>query len=138
LGFVEAVKTDFSKYAVFSGRAGGPEYWYFVLLHLVCVVLAVFLDVLAFPFLHVPVFLLIEAIAFVVPHFAVGCRRLHDTGHSGWWFPATVVLLVAAPRILDTDAPLGILLSMASVMMMIVLLIWLSNPGTTGPNRFGD
>lgn len=32
MGFVEAIKSGYSKYATFSGRASRSEFWYFTLL----------------------------------------------------------------------------------------------------------
>lgn len=28
---------------------------------------------------------ILVSLAFVIPNYAVGARRLHDTGRSGWW-----------------------------------------------------
>ena len=35
MGFNESVKSVFSKYATFSGRASRSEYWYFVLFNVI-------------------------------------------------------------------------------------------------------
>ena len=67
--FGQSIKTCFSKYATFSGRATRSEFWWFWL----------FQVLLAWTFI-VPIICLIPAIAVFV-------RRMHDTGRSGWNFP---------------------------------------------------
>ena len=75
MGFIEAIQTVFSKYAVFSGRARRSEYWYFALF---CYVISFILGYVSQTFNWV--FL----IATFVPQLAVGVRRMHDSGRSGW------------------------------------------------------
>jgi uncharacterized membrane protein YhaH (DUF805 family) len=52
----------------------------------------------------------------LVPGIAVGVRRLHDTGRSGWWLLIGFVPLIGA----------------------IVLLVFLVGAGNAGPNAHGD
>ena len=95
MGFTEAVKTVFSKYATFSGRAMRSEYWYFVLFNFlaeVCILLvcmiagALFggLEGAAGGYAAGNIVLWIYYLAVLVPGLAVSVRRLHDTGRSGW------------------------------------------------------
>ena len=92
------------KYACFSGRARRQEYWLFVLfnaiagiiINVIGGVLAGATGVDAFAFLGA-----IYNLAVLIPSFAVFCRRMHDTGRSGWWwliglipFVGIIVLLV--------------------------------------------
>jgi uncharacterized membrane protein YhaH (DUF805 family) len=73
--FQEAVKTCFTKYADFNGRASKEEFWWFFLfLFAVAVVLHFVSDMLGSLF----------SLATLVPALAVGARRLHDTDKSGW------------------------------------------------------
>ena len=65
------LKTSFSKYATFSGRATCSEYWWFWL----------FVFMLGF----VPYLDTILCLGTLIPMIAVGVRRLHDSGHCGWW-----------------------------------------------------
>ncbi|MGI5456824.1 DUF805 domain-containing protein [Streptomyces sp. CA-249302] len=78
--FIEALK----KYAVFSGRSRRKEYWNFALfvgiIYVVLMVLALATKTAAL-FALVGIFYL----AILIPSLAVGVRRLHDTGRSGWW-----------------------------------------------------
>lgn len=81
--FVTSVKTCFSKYATFSGRASRSEFWWFYL--------AVFIASC------IPVVGVIVSIATIVPMLAVGARRLHDAGHSGWkqlWLYLPNIILI--------------------------------------------
>lgn len=92
------------KYACFSGRARRQEYWLFFLFNLIASiiinviggVLAGATGVEAFAYLGA-----IYSLAVLIPGFAVFCRRMHDTGRSGWWwliglipFVGVIVLLV--------------------------------------------
>jgi uncharacterized membrane protein YhaH (DUF805 family) len=76
MDIVEAVKTCFSKYATFSGRASRPEYWWWTLFVILgSVATAMVSDLLSGLF----------SLAVLVPFLAVAARRLHDIGRSGWW-----------------------------------------------------
>jgi uncharacterized membrane protein YhaH (DUF805 family) len=73
--FVESVRTCFTKYADFSGRASRSEFWWWVLF---CVIATMALGAISHK---------LEAaftIATLLPALAVGARRLHDTDRSGW------------------------------------------------------
>jgi uncharacterized membrane protein YhaH (DUF805 family) len=77
-------------YADFKGRATRQEFWMFVLFHFLFLTSIVILlsILLASGFLNVWnvgfVFLLIN-IGLILPSISMTVRRLHDTGHSGWW-----------------------------------------------------
>ena len=69
------------KYAVFDGRATRSEYWLFLLVH---VIISIILGLIP---LVLDWFLIVEVVYFLallVPALAVGARRLHDSGKSGW------------------------------------------------------
>jgi uncharacterized membrane protein YhaH (DUF805 family) len=119
-----AVRTVLSKYAVFSGRAGRPEFWYWVLaLFLVSLALAIVEGAILAPLLGFEAFSpdagqplsTLLSIAILLPALAVTVRRLHDTDHSGWW----------------------VLLGLIPIIGALVLLWWYIKPGTEGDNRFG-
>ena len=71
MDFTTAIKTCFSKYADFNGRARRSEFWYFYLLTFVAAWI---------PFLG-----WLLSVALIIPSLSVGARRLHDIGRSGWW-----------------------------------------------------
>ena len=73
--FFESIKTCFSKYAEFNGRASRPELWWWVLF--------VFLASAAASILS-PALSGLFSLAVLLPNFAVAARRLHDTDRSGW------------------------------------------------------
>ncbi len=75
--FVDSVKTCFSKYATFRGRAKRPEFWWFMLFCMLAISLAEGFVGEGFSGL--------VTLAVLVPTFAVSARRLHDIGRSGWW-----------------------------------------------------
>jgi uncharacterized membrane protein YhaH (DUF805 family) len=86
VSFGQSISTCFSNFANFTGRAQRSEFWWFWLF--VLIVQAVGQGILAavlgtdsglFSLLA-----LVLGIALVIPLYAAGARRLHDTGKSGW------------------------------------------------------
>ena len=82
IGFGDAIKICFKKYADFEGRARRSEFWWWYL----------------FTFLVglVPYLGWIASLAFLLPSIAVGVRRLHDTGRSGWLYLLTLIPCVGS------------------------------------------
>ena len=122
--FSQSIKSVFSKYADFSGRATRSEYWYFYLFNfLVFMVYYIALfamlvsgsrDSSAAGYLSVMI--IIYALVMTIPSLAVTVRRLHDTGHSGWW----------------------IFLNLIPVIGSIVLFIWYITDSDPDTNEYGD
>ena len=108
----QAIRSAFWRWNMFDGRAGGTEYWWFVVFGTLVFGLACLLDHAAFG--RHALFWGTCSLVLLMPYVAVAVRRLHDTNRSGWW-----LLLVFVP--------LG----------NIVLLIWFCEPSTPRPNRFG-
>ena len=75
--YIEALQ----KYAVFDGRAKRSEYWLFLLVHVIISIILGLIPLVLDWFLVVEV---VYALALLVPALAVGARRLHDSGKSGW------------------------------------------------------
>ena len=114
--FLTAIKTCFSKYITFSGRASRSEYWYFTLFTLLAAFGTLALDIVLASNLGLPpIFYTVASIAIILPSLSVLVRRLHDVNKSGWWYFICFVPLV------------GVLL----------ILYWAVSKGTSGPNRFG-
>ncbi len=91
MGFAEAVRTCFNKYATFSGRARRSEYWWFYLFY---ILVSIVLEIIVVAARNaIPLVLLL---ALVLPSLAAIVRRLHDTGRSGWWFWIGLVPFIGA------------------------------------------
>ena len=119
MGFGEAVKSFWSKYATFKGRSRRSEYW-FIQLFLVLTNLAVAAIDLILMNGDVDRFIanggggivgLIWILVTIVPALAVLVRRLHDTRKSGWWvligfvpLAGAVILLVFTIMASDSGA----------------------------------
>lgn len=73
------------KYAQFDGRARRSEYWYYTLVNLIITL------VLTFGFQSIVglsgllIIKNVYSLATLIPSIAVGIRRMHDVGKSGWY-----------------------------------------------------
>ncbi|HET8692319.1 MAG TPA: DUF805 domain-containing protein [Steroidobacteraceae bacterium] len=106
------------KYAVFTGRSRRSEYWYFVLFYfLICIVLAIVDTMTGTMSAQYGMGVLgsLFALAMVIPSIAVGVRRLHDIGKSGWWLLVGFIPLVG----------------------LIVLIVWACRDSQPGTNAYG-
>ncbi|MEZ5721702.1 MAG: DUF805 domain-containing protein [Paracoccaceae bacterium] len=127
MSFGDAIKTCFSKYVTFSGRAARSEFWWWMLfVWLVQIGLSI-VDSVLFGTVetgdgsfsastNTPILSSIFSLAVFLPTISVTVRRLHDTDRSGWWYWLALIPLIG----------------------IIVLIVWWANKGTDGPNRFGD
>jgi uncharacterized membrane protein YhaH (DUF805 family) len=112
-------------YAVFSGRARRSEYWYFVLFNIIFAMVALSLDYvlgtrfaisseygshLSFGYIY-----LFYILAMIIPGLAVGVRRLHDVGKSGWFYFISLIPVIGG----------------------IWLLVLFCTEGTSGDNEYG-
>lgn len=86
MDFGGAIKSVFSKYATFTGRARRSEFWYWYL----------FTFIVGCVLGWIPVLGWLVSIALIIPNLAVGARRLHDTNRSGWWLLLNLIPLVGA------------------------------------------
>jgi uncharacterized membrane protein YhaH (DUF805 family) len=116
--FVEAVKTCFTKYATFSGRARRSEYWYFTLFTILCQLI---LGIVGNIIFGAPenggsnILQSLFSLAVLVPSLAVFWRRMHDIDKSGLWFFLNLIPLIG----------------------QIVLIVFEATDGHPGENRFG-
>ncbi len=88
-----------SQYADFRGRARRSEFWYFTLFNLIFGIIAMSLDnLLDFSLYPLPYgyIYLLYALVTLIPGLAVGVRRLHDVGKSGWMYLIVLIPLVGA------------------------------------------
>jgi len=98
-------------YAGFSGRARRKEYWMFALINLI---IAIVLELIGAAIkTQIPYYL--YALAVLIPSLAVGVRRLHDTGKSGWWLLIGLIPIIGA----------------------IVLIVFFATEGQPGSNQHG-
>ncbi len=106
------------QYADFNGRARRKEYWMFFLFNIILAVAAMLLDnilgIASGEFGYGPLYG-IYVLALIIPGLAVGVRRLHDVGKSGWMILISLIPLLGA-------------------IWLLVLMVMDSNPGD---NRFG-
>jgi uncharacterized membrane protein YhaH (DUF805 family) len=110
MGFSDAIRTSFSQYATFAGRASRPEYWYFFLFLFLGSLVTGIADAILFHNLpeidestpafefephETPLSSLFYVVT-VLPHLAVAWRRMHDTGRSGYMALLPMLLSAAA------------------------------------------
>jgi uncharacterized membrane protein YhaH (DUF805 family) len=104
MDFGAALRSFWSNYTNFKGRARRSEYW-FVQLFLVLANLAAAVIDLALMDGDVDRFIanggggivgLVLILATIIPALAVLIRRLHDTGRSGWWALIGLIPLAGA------------------------------------------
>lgn len=107
--YVNALKNN---YANFTGRIRRREYWMFILVH---VVIMIVLSILEEMVDMRDIFTGIYGLALIIPSLAMGARRLHDIGKSGWWLLISIVPLVGA----------------------IVLIIFAARDSQPGANEYG-
>ena len=114
MGFFEAVRSVFSKYFDFSGRALRSEYWYFMLFSILIGFATGIIDLIfSYSVGYGPISLIVSVVVFF-PSISVAARRLHDSGRTGWWqlLPLTVIGIP-------------------------VLLYWFIKKGDQSENRYG-
>jgi uncharacterized membrane protein YhaH (DUF805 family) len=80
-------------YATFSGRARRSEYWYFFLFNLIfAFCFGIITGLLGLPDFAANLY----SIAVLIPSIAVGVRRMHDVGKSGWYILIPIYSFVLA------------------------------------------
>jgi uncharacterized membrane protein YhaH (DUF805 family) len=99
-------------YAGFTGRARRTEYWMFFLVNFI---IGVVLDIIGIFIRLGAIVGALYGLAVLIPGLAVGVRRLHDTGRSGWWLLIAVIPVVGA----------------------IILIVFLATEGEPGENAYG-
>jgi uncharacterized membrane protein YhaH (DUF805 family) len=113
MSWFEWYPTVLRRYAVFDGRAGRPEFWWFQLANLIVVIVV---SIISSAVGASRVLVDLYQLAVLLPSLGVSIRRLHDTNRSGWW----------------------ILIGLIPIVGWILFIVWAASAGTPGPNRFGD
>ena len=108
------------QYFDFSGRARRKEYWMFCLFNLIIAYILNVIDSaigLTFPvgIVELGILGVIYSLLLFIPGLAVGVRRLHDIGKSGWFYLIGLIPLVGA----------------------IIVLIWFCKEGEHKTNKWG-
>lgn len=108
-------------YADFTGRARRSEYWFFVLFNMLAAFLCILIDYLLGTTFKITLpngaqtlpygwIYFAYVLATLIPGLAVGVRRLHDVGKSGWMMLISFIPLVGAIWLLVlffTDSQVG-------------------------------
>jgi len=81
------------QFSDFETRARRKEYWMFVLFNMIFAFLAISIDNLAGTN---GLFYLLYGLAVFVPGLAVGVRRLHDVGKSGWMLFIALIPIIGS------------------------------------------
>lgn len=168
MGFSQAVRTCLGKFIHLSGRAHRPEYWWFYLFVLLATAAAQIVDGAIFGFANTGEagnypFTLATGFVLFWPTLSAGWRRMHDTGHPGWYviLPQLIAMggllafmvgvlgfgLVegATPGDGEKLRGLAAVIGTAGILTVWVLVIaafvmklwWLTRPGDPGPNAYG-
>ncbi|HEV2817533.1 MAG TPA: DUF805 domain-containing protein [Allosphingosinicella sp.] len=118
------------RFADFAGRSRRREYWLWVLFFVVTLSALTWLDIrlglggsatgsssgggVSFDVNFGPLGI-VFGLATLVPSLAVGVRRLHDLGKSGWWMLLAIIPFIG----------------------WLYQLFVFTQPGVPGPNRYG-
>lgn len=119
VSFGQSLPLFFKNYFQFNGRSSRGAYWWASLALVLISIVAAIIDMILFSDLveamdgNGPVGLIL-GLATLIPGIAVGVRRLHDVGRSGWW-----TLLIF------------------TIIGILVLLYWYVQPGQRKDNAFG-
>ena len=107
--FVKCLKN----YANFTGRARRKEYWFFTLVYLIGLIIAIIIDAILGTY---ALFAAIWILGLLVPSISVAVRRLHDTNRSGWFY----------------------LIQMIPIVGPVILLIFLATETIPQANQWGN
>jgi uncharacterized membrane protein YhaH (DUF805 family) len=112
-----AVRSVLTQYANFTGRARRSEFWWFFLASFLASIVASIIDgVIGSAVVGTTGIVgLLLILALFVPSLAVGARRLHDTGKSGWWQLLLLIPLIG----------------------FIVMVVFWAQDGHPAPNQHG-
>ncbi len=98
--FLDTLK---NRYADFNGKATRSQYWYFVLFYVLLSIVLALIDIFVVnPLLGINIqeayqggiLQTVFALALIIPTIAIGVRRLHDIGKSGWLMLIALVPII--------------------------------------------
>ena len=114
MSFSESIAACMGKYATFTGRASRSEFWWFYLFTVLMSWGSMVVGTVVFGEAGGGVFGNLVSLAFFLPFLAVGARRLHDKGRTGWWQ-----------------------LLYLTIIGIIVLIVWWASEGDDETNDYG-
>lgn len=121
MDMIEAYRTCIKKYATFRGRARRSEYWMFTLCNVLISLVIYGLSYFAQSqrsealIMGVSIVSILYSLFILLPGLAAVVRRLHDTGHSGWYYFIGLIPIIG----------------------FIILLVALCKDSTPGINEYG-
>lgn len=100
--FTDAIKVGVDSFANFSGRSSRSEYWWFwlgcclfeIIVPAICAAIGAAINGSRGMVAGALGGAAMSWILTVVPLLAVSVRRLHDTGHSGWWYFISLIPVI--------------------------------------------
>ncbi len=116
VSFGHSIVLFFKNYLNFQGRSSRGAYWWLVLASLIAGFILGIIEALMFgvePDAAAP-FSTLLTLATLIPSIALGVRRLHDIGRSGWW---TLIFL--------------------TIIGIVLLIYWAAQPGERATNAYG-
>lgn len=145
MSFFEAIKSCFSKYVSFKGRASRSEFWYFLLFELL---VSILLSLLAYLISSqiVYIFDLLFMVVFFFPSLTVAVRRIHDIGKSGklllFYYLCLIVFIVLTTMFLsdafgDAFVYFYFLAALGLVIYALVILVYFCIDSQPCGNRYG-
>ena len=146
---INNLRNTFKHYASFKGSASHGEFWSWILFLALLAILL--LAIVACIGLIRPVLFTAYALAALLflPTLSVAVRRLHDTGHSGWWMSAwiivtggTILFGFLSGYLLEGMSPgydevstlariLMPILTLTTLAISVIILLWLAAPQET-------
>ena len=97
MNFSTAISTCLTKYVKFDGRATRSEFWWFVLFTALLGIGAGIIGYVVEGEEAADSFGNFAQLLVLLPSLAVGSRRLHDIGKSGWWQLISLTIIGLLP-----------------------------------------
>jgi uncharacterized membrane protein YhaH (DUF805 family) len=111
LTFQQAIRSGFNNYTNFKDRSSRSEYWYWALFAFLAGIAGSIIDMV----LGTNLIQIVVSLALFIPGLAVGVRRLHDVGKSGW----------------------NLLWLLLPILGLIYLIYLFVQPSQSAPNNYG-
>lgn len=134
-----------------TGRASRSEFWWGVLTYVLESWVVLFLSDIIYGEAFGPLSRIWYYVS-ILPTTFQGVRRLHDTGHSGFWIVTEIILMVvvfelfnlllfvedSAPHLSNIVATAILLLLGAFGIVLLIEFIFTLQPSDKGPNKYGQ